>query len=112
MANVYRASSPFIMFNAGIPRAVRVGDLVADDDPAYEGREQHFEPVEVAAARMAGVESATAVPGEHRSVSTVSNQTPHKRGRPRRKHEAEKPADEAVEQPSEPTTEPAEEIQP
>jgi len=55
------------------------GDLFSSDDPVVKGKEHLFEPVEVAAARNAGVEDATAEPGALRSMSTVP-----KRGRPKK----------------------------
>jgi hypothetical protein len=55
---------------------VRPGDLFDSTDPVVVGRENLFETVEFAAQRAEGavnptpVESATAAPGEKRSVST------------------------------------------
>lgn len=113
MPNVYRATQPFIAFSDGIPRVIKIGDPIVDDDPAYQGREEHFEPMEVAAARYAGVESTTAAPGELRSVSTVPKEGSKRRGRPRKqrapKQETDKPdkpeSDTPAEEPEEPKTE-------
>ena len=52
---------------------LRRGQLLSDDHPYMKGREQLFEPAEDAAVRAPGaavaVETATAVPGERRSVT-------------------------------------------
>lgn len=49
-------------------RVVTAGSLVDADDPVVKGREHLFEPVETFMARRAGVEQATAAPGEVRTV--------------------------------------------
>lgn len=75
---VLRAREAFACSDAqGTPRVVRPGDLFDSTDPLVTGRQNLFEPVEVATQRseavVAGgssVESATAAPGEKRSVST------------------------------------------
>jgi len=80
MADVYRVKSAFYCNNGdGVPTVYTPGLLVFSDDPIFKGREQFFEPVEVAARRLAGVEEATAEPGALRSVSTAP-----KRGRPKK----------------------------
>lgn len=74
---VLRAREAFACSDAqGTPRVVRPGDLFDSTDPLVTGRETLFEPVEVATQRSeavvaggSGVESATAAPGEKRSVS-------------------------------------------
>jgi hypothetical protein len=55
---------------------LRRGQLFPDDHPYVKGREHLFEPADDAAARSAGVpvaavavETATAAPGERRSVT-------------------------------------------
>lgn len=53
----------------GVPLVFTPGMLVDDKDPAVKGHEHWFEPVEVTAARAAGVEQATAGPGEKRTVT-------------------------------------------
>lgn len=75
---VFRAREAFAYTDKqGVPRVIRPGDLVSSDDPNFKGKEHLFETVEVAAARAAGVETATvetttAEPGERRSLSTPS----------------------------------------
>jgi hypothetical protein len=53
--------------------SLRRGQLLPDDHPYLKGREAFFEPAEDAAARAPGaavaVETATAAPGERRSVT-------------------------------------------
>lgn len=55
--------------HAGVPITMRVGALVAEDDPRVRGRERFYEPADTAAARDTGpvTEVATAGPGERRS---------------------------------------------
>lgn len=68
---IYRAKEPFAYTDpAGVPRTVRAGDLFNGDDACVVQRPRLFEAVEVAASRTTAVESATAAPGEKRSVST------------------------------------------
>ncbi len=72
MAAVLRANTSFAVTDPnGAVRVFNPGDVVVSDDPVVKGRENHFEPVEVAAGRFANVEEATAEPGALR-----------KRGRP------------------------------
>lgn len=51
---------------------IKAGQPFPADHPHVRGREEFFEPMEDAAARISGsgaaVETATAVPGERRSV--------------------------------------------
>ncbi|BBU22156.1 hypothetical protein [Mycobacterium xenopi] len=68
---IVRATKPFTYWNNGVPRTVRAGDLFDTSDPCVKGRAGLFEPVEVAAARTASIEDATAEPGARRSVSTT-----------------------------------------
>lgn len=71
-----RAKEPF-SFNDinGVPRNVSSGELFDSADRNVKGREHLFEAVEVDIDRRrkatAGVEDATAEPGEKRSVSTA-----------------------------------------
>lgn len=71
-----RAREPFSYNDInGVPRNVSAGDLFDSADRNVKGRELLFEAVEVDIDRRrkaaAGVEDATAEPGERRSVSTV-----------------------------------------
>lgn len=67
---IVRAKEPFAYTDAtGVPRIVNPGQLFDADDPAVAKRANLFEPVEVAAARTAAAtETASAAPGEARSV--------------------------------------------
>jgi hypothetical protein len=79
MAAVLRANTSFAVSESdGSVRIFNPGDVVLSDDPVVKGRENHFEPVEVAAGRFANVEEATAEPGVMR-----------KRGRPAKAVESE-----------------------
>lgn len=65
--SIVRAKEPFAYTdNAGVPRVVSPGQLFDSADPCVVKRAHLFEPVEVAAARA--TETATAAPGETRSV--------------------------------------------
>lgn len=65
---ILRAKEPFSYIDAnGVPRVVSPGTLCDDSDPDVAKRLNLFEPVEVAAARASGVESATAEPGARRT---------------------------------------------
>ncbi|UYL86860.1 hypothetical protein SEA_RAVENCO17_7 [Gordonia phage RavenCo17] len=74
---VLRAREAFACSDShGTPRVVRPGDLFDSTDPLVTGRENLFEPVEVATQRSeavvaggSGIEAATAAPGEKRSVT-------------------------------------------
>ncbi len=91
MADVYRAREAFAYTDKqGVPRVVTAGHLMSSNDPDFKGKEHLFEPVEVAAARVASVEQATAAPGEMRDL------TPRSRGR-------RKPADDKAEDKAEQT---------
>lgn len=68
---IVRAREPFAYTdNAGTPRIVNTGQLFDSADPCVVKRPNLFEPVEVAAARASALstETATAAPGEARSV--------------------------------------------
>lgn len=69
-----RAKEPF-SFDApgGAQVNIRRGQLFPDGHPYLKGRENLFEPADDAAARSAGtsasVETATAAPGERRTIT-------------------------------------------
>jgi hypothetical protein len=66
MTEVFRATEAFAFTSkSGVPRIIRPGDLVADNDPDFKGREHLFEPAVNAANRAA--ETASAAPGERRT---------------------------------------------
>lgn len=68
MAGIYRAKDAFAYTDdAGVPRVVRAGDLFHGTDPCVAKRPGLFEPAETAATRA--VETASAAPGELRSVA-------------------------------------------
>lgn len=89
---IHRAIEAFAYGDkSGVPRSVAPGDLMSSDDPNFKGREHLFEKVEVAADRQSAeptkppkpptVETATAEPGERRSISTPTP-TPPAAGKP------------------------------
>ncbi|GLW32270.1 hypothetical protein [Actinoplanes regularis] len=73
---VLRVKESFSYDRDGVPLVMRAGDLVPDDDPCVAGREVHFELVEDVASRTStsAVETATAAPGERRSVAKPAAQ--------------------------------------
>ena len=87
---IKRAIQPFTAYIDGMPRVVRAGDLVEDPDPVMTGRTHLFEAVEAHVSQRqphAGVESATAAPGEQRDLTSPaadSKPTTSSRGRGRR----------------------------
>lgn len=69
MAEYYRVKEPFAYGN----NVATVGQIWADDNPAFKGREQFFEPIADAVSRVQGAtETATAAPGEVRSIAKKS----------------------------------------
>jgi hypothetical protein len=79
MAQIYRCIEPFAFTDKhGVPRSIAVGTLVSDDDPDFKNKLNLFESADVAVARSAGVETATAEPGSLRSVSTKFKKAPAK----------------------------------
>jgi hypothetical protein len=63
MAEIRRAIEAFAFTDhTGVPRVITVGALMSTDDPDYKGKEQLFEPVEVAAARSAKQASGESQP--------------------------------------------------
>jgi len=76
---IYRVKEPFALDIGGVPTVMPSGFLVSEDHPAFTpGRRHLFEPVEVAAARAAGVEQATATPGELRAAPKRRGRRVHK----------------------------------
>lgn len=65
---VWRVKEAYSFDEGGVPITVRAGTLLGDDDPRAKGREQYLERAEDAATRTA-VETASAAPGEQRSVT-------------------------------------------
>ncbi|MFF2009168.1 hypothetical protein ACFVWY_08855 [Streptomyces sp. NPDC058195] len=77
-----RCIRSFSAYDGGVPRVVRAGQLLDDNDPIVTGRESAFESVDDhLAARRPQVEQATAEPGEPRSLSLVDDGTPKRRPR-------------------------------
>lgn len=72
----YRCLGGIAVYVDGRPRVIPGGALVADDDPILKTHRAQFEPVETYTARVAAaasspasaVETATAAPGEARTV--------------------------------------------
>ena len=81
---VLRCTSPFAVQEGVVPRVLRAGDLVDENDPAVKGREGMFEPVETT------VERATSAPGERRMLP---------KRRPRKDESTDTPADKPSETP-------------
>ena len=66
-----RVKEAFSFDDGGVPVVMRAGTLVEDDDPRVKGRERYLEDADTAAARTSvrAVETATAAPGEQRTVA-------------------------------------------
>lgn len=98
---VLRVTHAFTDFSQGRPEVYSPGRLVDSTDPVTKvrGREEWFEPAEIAVARAAGSETASAAPGHRRTRSAP---------RPRKaaKAKAAKPAAKAPAKPpaASPTT--------
>lgn len=70
MAKILRVTKAFSVLSDPNGHVYTPGELVDSDHPHVKGREDHFETVEAhVSSRTAGVESATAAPGEKRSVT-------------------------------------------
>jgi len=74
-SKVYRVREPFSFDYGGRAYSMRTGDLVDDQHPSFKGREALFDEVDdrsamhdVASSPTAIIETATANPGERRSV--------------------------------------------
>lgn len=79
MGEIYRAVEAFAFVDErGVPRSVAPGDLMSTDDPGFAKRKHLFERVEVAVARQAGTETASAEPNEKRSLSPATHPAPAK----------------------------------
>lgn len=77
---------------------VAVGEIWSTDRPEYtKGREVFFEPIEAAASRATGVETATAAPNEVRELSTTRGRIGRRKAV---KEEAEPPVVAAEDVPS------------
>lgn len=67
---LYRVMEAFSTWGPdGTPRVYTEGQIVKDDDPALKGRDAYFMDAQDFAEREAGVEAATAAPGERRSLT-------------------------------------------
>lgn len=78
--SVLRVTEAFTDFSQGRPEVYNPGRLVDSSDPVtkVKGREGWFEPAEAAVARAAGVETATAAPGERRTRTAPRKRAPRK----------------------------------
>jgi hypothetical protein len=76
--SILRCTESFAVMNGHIPRVLRAGDTVYDNDPVVKGHEASFEPLEDHIARVTSVEAATAAPGEKRSVTRPRKATAKK----------------------------------
>lgn len=71
-----RCKAAFAASVGGVPRVLRPGALVPDNDPVLKGRENLFEDVEEFLKRKApSVEDATSEPGARRSLTRPKKQT-------------------------------------
>ncbi|WP_435215907.1 hypothetical protein [Streptomyces sp. bgisy034] len=74
-----RCKAAFAATVNGVPKVMRPGTLVPDDDPVIKGREHLFEDVDAFMQRKTPrVEEATAEPGARRSLSLPRKQAAKK----------------------------------
>lgn len=81
---IKRCKEPFALTVDGVIRVISAGAIVSTEDPAYtKSTAAHFEDVDVYVAdqttkrqQASGVEQATAVPGEKRSVKPATSTAP------------------------------------
>lgn len=80
MAEYFRVKEAFAYGNAVAP----AGEIWSDDNPAFKGREQFFEPVGAAAARstVAATETADATPRRAPWALQAAHQGRTQAGRP------------------------------
>lgn len=72
MSTIYRVREAFHYTDAkGVPQFAHTDLLVSGDDPIVAKWPQFVEPVEVAAARAAGTETADAAPGSVRTRGKI-----------------------------------------
>lgn len=95
---IKRCKSSFATSVRGVPRVMKTGQLVTDDDPVLKGREHLFEDVE-AAVRDVPVEDASAAPGRRRSLTRAAKRA---QARPVKKAAAKPPVKKADTKPSTP----------
>lgn len=75
-----RVIEPFSVLSDLSGHIFHVGDLVDSTDSAVKGRERFFEPVEAGRKfQSVAVETATAAPGEKRSVSPAAKKAAAKK---------------------------------
>lgn len=72
---IKRCKAAFAASVGGVPRVMRPGTLVQDDDPVIKGREHLFEDVDAFVQQRTRVESATAEPGARRSLTKPVKKT-------------------------------------
>lgn len=70
--HIFRCIEPFAVHRGGVPEVFGHDREVFGDDPILKTHRQHFEPASARVTRRAGVEQATAAPGEYRTVAPVS----------------------------------------
>lgn len=73
---IKRCKTSFAVSVGGVPRVMKAGALVQDDDPVIRGREHLFEDVDTFVQKQrTRAEAATAEPGERRSLSKPAKKT-------------------------------------
>ncbi|MGW6295165.1 hypothetical protein [Streptomyces sp. NPDC055058] len=74
---IKRCKSSFAASVRGVPRVMKTGQLVNDNDPIIKGREHLFEDVE-SAVRDVPVEDASAAPGRRRTLTRAAGRAAKK----------------------------------
>lgn len=72
---IKRCKAAFAASVGGVPRVMRPGTLVQDDDPVIKGREHLFEDVDAFVQQRTRVEAATDEPGGRRSLTRPTKKT-------------------------------------
>jgi len=89
---IKRCKSSFAASVRGVPRVMKTGALVNDDDPILKGREHLFEDAELhVQERASRVEQATAEPGRRRSLTRPTRKSAALKATPKPKPEGKDP---------------------
>lgn len=71
--SVFRCVEAFAIFTNGHPEVYSDGQEVMEGDPILKTHRSHFEDASLRVMRSRHVETATAAPGEARTVSTIQH---------------------------------------
>lgn len=86
---IKRCKASFAASVGGLPRVMRTGTLVSEDDPIIKGREHLFEDAETHVQERARVEDTSAAPGRRRSLSRPARKAAAAKPKPAKRTTAE-----------------------